>query len=230
MTESLGTDMLRKWVRFGYSIKVTADAIEYKSIGLWLHNFKLPLPRLLLPTSEWVEEQTPEGWKFDGVIKYPKIIGAPTLLHYSGDFKPKINTEYSGKRVVIAGGSGFIGKTVARIFHQKGWHVTILSRSASKIYELPFAKVEKWDPQPSAESFHKEVEALAEIISGADAIINLTGENPAGLRWTQQKKQKIIQSRLMSIDLISAALKLQKQRKITYVQSSAIGIYGSRKD
>lgn len=130
MTESLGTDFLRDLIRFGYDIKVVEDRVFYRSLGLWFSNFKLPIPRFLLPTSQWTEEQTSKGWKFDGTINYPKIFGGSTLFHYSGHFEPKSNIEYLHKKVVIAGGSGFIGKTVARIFHKNGWHVTILSRSS----------------------------------------------------------------------------------------------------
>ena len=71
------------------------------------------------------------------------------MFKYGGHFKPIPKISSTGKTVVIAGGSGFIGKSVARVFHKKGWHVTILSRSSKPIYELPFAKVEKWIPEPS---------------------------------------------------------------------------------
>lgn len=100
---------------------------------MWLGNYKLPFPRLFLPTSQWVEEQTSNGWNYDGTINYPKIIGGSPIFKYHGHFKPKQIESTKGKRVVLAGGSGFIGKTVARVFHQKGWHVIILSRSAKSI-------------------------------------------------------------------------------------------------
>jgi NAD dependent epimerase/dehydratase family enzyme len=69
-----------------------------------------------------------------------------------------------------------------------------------------------------------------EIIRGKNAVINLAGENPAGVRWTEAKKERIIQSRLTSIDLLSAAINKLDQKDIVYLQSSAIGIYGSRKE
>jgi len=77
--------------------------------------------------------------------------------------------------VVIAGGSGFIGKTVARVFHQKGWAVIILSRSAKPIHELPFAQVEKWTPEPSEKEFDKATESLSHILIDVDVVINLAG-------------------------------------------------------
>ncbi len=44
-----------------------------------------------------------------------------------------MSISYQNKKVAIAGGSGFIGKEVARIFFKNGWHVTILSRSSKPI-------------------------------------------------------------------------------------------------
>lgn len=51
MTESLGKGFIRDLIRFGYDVKVLDERIHYKSIGLWLYNYKLPIPRFLLPTS-----------------------------------------------------------------------------------------------------------------------------------------------------------------------------------
>lgn len=55
MTESIGTDFLRDLVRFGYDIKISDNKIYYTSVGLWLATIKLPIPRFLLPTSQWFE-------------------------------------------------------------------------------------------------------------------------------------------------------------------------------
>ena len=43
------------------------------------------------------------------------------------------------------GGSGFIGKALAKSFYHKGWNVSIISRSSKLINDLPFAKIIKWD-------------------------------------------------------------------------------------
>ena len=58
LTESLSTSILGDILRFGYETAVTDHGISYKSVGLWLWNVKIPLPRMLLPQSEWVETPT----------------------------------------------------------------------------------------------------------------------------------------------------------------------------
>jgi len=88
MTESLGSSYIRDLIRFGYDVKVEGDSIHYRSNGMWLGNYRMPVPRLFLPSSQWVEEQTPQGWRFDGTINYPKIIGGSPVFSYKGHFMP----------------------------------------------------------------------------------------------------------------------------------------------
>ena len=64
---------------------------------------------------------------------------------------------------------------MARVFNNNGWHVTILSRYSNPIYELPFAKVEKWNAEPTSESFEAYTSELSDILRGKDAVINLSG-------------------------------------------------------
>ena len=71
---------------------------------------------------------------------------------------------------------------------------------------------------------------LTGLLRGKDVVINLAGESPAGIRWTESKKQKILNSRLSSIKVLSDAINKLNDKDMVYIQSSAAGIYGSRKD
>src|SRR5258708_26183902 len=68
-----------------------------------------------------------------------------------------------------------------------------------------------------------------ELVSGFDAVIHLSGENVAG-RWTEAKKKRIRDSRVMSTLNLSNALVSAVQPPKTFVCASAIGYYGSRGD
>ena len=61
-------------------------------------------------------------------------------------------------------------------------------------------------------------------------MINLAGENPAGIRWTDAKKKRILDSRIRSIEVLTSALDKIGRKDIAFLQSSGTGIYGSRKD
>lgn len=61
-------------------------------------------------------------------------------------------------------------------------------------------------------------------------IINLAGENAGSQRWNDKFKSKILNSRLKSIELISKSIHLSGNTNIKYIQASAVGIYGHRKD
>lgn len=114
LTESAGDKGLLKLIKFGYDVKLSGDVANYRSNSFWLWNYRLPIPSFFLPKSEWVEEQTPNGWNFDGKISVPSIIGGSKFFEYKGNFAPIKDIETIGKRVVIAGGTGFIGSSVAR--------------------------------------------------------------------------------------------------------------------
>ena len=85
------------------------------------------------------------------------------------------------KKILIFGGSGFIGKILEKYFLQNGYQVTIASRSPNKMQIFC--------------NFLTPVYNIKEF-EGFDVWINLAGETISGLRWTKRKKQKILFSRI----------------------------------
>jgi len=129
------------------------------------------------------------------------------------------------KKVVIAGGSGFIGRTLSRVLFENGYDVVVLSRNPGRA--KPFlnnqVKLAFWDMA--------KPDSWQEHVSGACTVINLAGENIASsLRWSAAKKDRILQSRLDACGSVMEALKKADPRPRVLVQASAIGFYGNRYD
>ena len=92
--------------------------------------------------------------------------------------------------------------------------IRLVRRPAASAAEL------QWDP----------AQAIAtELVSGFDAVVHLSGESVAG-RWTQAKKKRIRDSRVVSTRNLAQALARTSQKPQTFVCASAIGYYGNRGD
>ncbi len=126
-------------------------------------------------------------------------------------------------RVVITGGTGLIGKALAENL-TNGYDVVVLSRSPQKYSgEMPKGvKLVEYDPD-SAETFVKQVD-------GAYAVINLAGAGVADKRWTDERKQLILDSRSKVGESVTEAIRRATTKPKVLLQSSAIGFYGDRGD
>ncbi|RPI02251.1 MAG: TIGR01777 family protein, partial [Ignavibacteriae bacterium] len=123
-------------------------------------------------------------------------------------------------RIVIAGGSGFLGVSLINRLQKSHHDVTLLTRSPEKARTfLETVRIEFWDA--------KTKDALPGILEGADAVINLTGESIAAKRWTQQQKDRILSSRIDSTRAIVDALGLTKHKPSVLLNASAVGFYGN---
>ena len=121
------------------------------------------------------------------------------------------------KNVLISGGSGFIGKHLTHLLIEKGFSVSILSRSTKQ--NTADISYYKWDVP---NHFIEENAVLK-----ADYIVHLAGENIAEKRWTTKRKAAIIDSREQSIELIYSVLKNNNKKLDAFISASAIGIYGA---
>eukprot|EP01038_Epipyxis_sp_PR26KG_P012520 gene12520-16792_t len=216
LSEGIG-GFLDKAFRFIYKIECQSNkSLKYKSYGITFFDlFTIPLPNFLLPKSEWVEIPQVNGWSFDGVITFP-FLG--TMMRYYGSFQINEVNIMSNKRVIIAGGSGMIGKEVCLEFVRKGYDVYCLSRSSTTKINIEGVKVRQID------------EDWSDIIDKNTIIINLSGENPGAKRWTNSVKTAITQSRLNTIDSIITNINKSTEKPLKYLQASAVGIYGNNND
>ena len=122
------------------------------------------------------------------------------------------------KKIIICGGTGLIGAALSKKFVRAGHDVTILSRHSEVKMESTI-KVIKWDTN--------NIDGWMHIVEGADAIINLAGQNIGESRWTNNQKMKIVESRINSGRAIVAACDKAHKKPDLVIQASAIGYYGT---
>jgi uncharacterized protein (TIGR01777 family) len=123
------------------------------------------------------------------------------------------------KRIVIAGGSGFIGEPLVRRLLAHGDDVAVLTRNPSKVSA---GRAVAWNP-PSQGSWTDDV-------AHADVVINLAGENVGGGRWTAPRKKRIIESRVAATSALVNAMSRKPAQSRTFISASATGFYGDRGD
>ena len=121
------------------------------------------------------------------------------------------------RKVLITGGSGFIGKKITDLLQRNGYSVSILSRRGGN-----FGNVEtfKWDPYAGTID-----DAAFKDLFG---IIHLAGAGIADKKWSRQRKDEIMESRVKSAELIHSKLKEldEKERPEVFISASGIGYYG----
>lgn len=127
-------------------------------------------------------------------------------------------------RVVLLGGTGFIGSAVTRLLAARGDDVIIPTRSPQRHAAIASANVilAPWngsDPAP-----------LAELVTDAHAVVNLLGENIAAGRWTPALKARIVASRVNAGEALVAACRKASSPPQVVIQASAVGYYGGWPD
>jgi uncharacterized protein len=122
-----------------------------------------------------------------------------------------------GKNVLITGGTGFIGRYLTKKLIERDYTVSILSRNSK--------------PNTHNVSYYTwniTTQSIDEAaINNADYIIHLAGENIAEKRWTDKRKEAILNSRVQSIQLIYDVLKKNNKKVEAFVSASGIGFYGA---
>lgn len=121
-------------------------------------------------------------------------------------------------RVLVAGGTGFIGSALVQALRGDGHAVTILTRSPEKARLPDGVRAAGWDARSAAGWGH--------LMEETDAVVNLVGENLGGGLWTAKRKQRIRDSRVNAGIAISEAIQAANHRPAVLVQSSGIGYYG----
>ncbi|KQS32863.1 TIGR01777 family oxidoreductase [Dyadobacter sp. Leaf189] len=120
-----------------------------------------------------------------------------------------------GKKVLITGGSGLIGRRLTQLLLAKGYEVAYLSRSKKAI---PSVKVFQWDISKN----YIEEGAL----ENTHFLIHLAGTGVAEKRWTDEQKKLIISSRVDTIHLIAEKLKEKNIRPAAFASASGSSYYG----
>jgi uncharacterized protein len=123
------------------------------------------------------------------------------------------------KKVLITGGSGFVGRRLVEELAARGDQVTVLARDAGRArgHFPDRVRCAAWTPGKEG----PWVEELAVV----DAVVNLAGE-PVAQRWSQAAKDRIVKSRVDATRVLVDAIGKAAHKPSVLVCASAIGIYG----
>ena len=128
-------------------------------------------------------------------------------------------------RIVVAGGTGYIGGHLLQELADAGHDTTVLTRRPpGEAGDLPGgARAVQWDPD-------RPGPALVQALSGAEAVVNLAGTSIGGRPWTPRRRVSILQSRVRATKaLVDAMGELEaSQRPGVLVNASGIDYYGDR--
>jgi uncharacterized protein (TIGR01777 family) len=124
---------------------------------------------------------------------------------------------------VIAGGTGFLGRTLATTLAGEGHTVTVLTRKPAAPGPRDPVRHVQWMPDGT-------VGPWAATLNGATAVVNLAGESIAAKRWTAGQKQRILDSRVQATRSLVDAIAHASPRPAVLISGSAVGYYGPRGD
>ncbi len=122
-------------------------------------------------------------------------------------------------KTLITGGTGLLGSELLANLSD----AVVLSRDSAKAaHKLGGARAVHWDPATEA--------APLEALQGVEAIFHLAGEPVAEGRWTEDKKRRIHDSRVVGTRNLVAGLRALDRKPEVLVSASAVGYYGDRGD
>ncbi|MBL0182321.1 MAG: TIGR01777 family protein [Chitinophagaceae bacterium] len=114
------------------------------------------------------------------------------------------------KKIVIAGGTGFVGKYLARRFEELGYEVLVISRQPSHV---------NWN----------DGEAIKQALENAEMLINLAGKS-VDCRYNDKNKKEIFDSRINTTGLLGEAILLCENPPKLWINSSTATIYRHAED
>src|SRR5690606_2762499 len=114
------------------------------------------------------------------------------------------------KKVIIAGGTGFIGQYFKKRFHQLGYEVINISRQQHNI---------QWDDR----------QAIVEALEGSDLLVNLAGKS-VNCRYNEKNKKEIMNSRIQTTRILGESILQCKNPHKVWMNSSTATIYRHAED
>ena len=118
--------------------------------------------------------------------------------------------------ILLTGSTGLIGKALSRHLKTKGHNIYPLYRNPST------AKAHYWNPEEDQIHLDDQIKL--------HAVIHLAGENIADSRWSQKKKDSILNSRVHGTRLLAETISQLKHKPSVLISGSAIGYYGDTGD
>jgi uncharacterized protein len=127
-------------------------------------------------------------------------------------------------QIVVTGGTGFIGQPLCAALCQAGHQITLLTRRKDKAQRSCGSSVTvvEWNG--------RDVGVWEKCLDNADAIINLAGAPIAEGHWTDDRKQLLTESRVLTTRLLVEAMSRRTSKPRTLINASGIGYYGASDD
>lgn len=122
------------------------------------------------------------------------------------------------KKILITGGTGFVGGYLCEELMRRGHYLTLLTRSPGNYSDKNSKNLvyKGWDS------------SLTGLVEEADVVINLAGENIFGKRWTDKVKKRIYDSRIEITRKLVDAMKEAETRPGLFISASGINYYKSK--
>src|SRR5580698_7195582 len=143
-------------------------------------------------------------------------------------------------RIVIAGGSGFLGRPLASRLALSGHDVCVLTRGERLGRSGRGLRYVTWQPDgtiplaartaPTPDGIRGRTGDWSNELDEVDAIVNLSGAGLADERWTSARKATLLASRTLPTRSLVTALRHTSSRPKVFIQASAIGYYGAHGD
>ena len=124
-------------------------------------------------------------------------------------------------KILITGATGLVGTRLLEVLMLRGFaDLRVLTRDKTKAINTITFPVEffEWNPEQN----YLEIGALENV----DIVIHLAGENISDGRWSDEKKNRILNSRIKSTELLIHEIKKLKTPPLKFISASAVGIYG----